>query len=129
MLFTLDGALADNDEFTIGPNDKATGDNRNAMLLAALNDANLVGGTASLATTYGQTTAFVGTATEAAGVESSAQSQLLTQTQQAVQSVSGVNLDEEAANLQKYQQAYQAAGKVMAIANTMFDTILDIART
>jgi flagellar hook-associated protein 1 FlgK len=42
--------------------------------------------------------------------------------------VSGVNLDEEATNLLKYQQAYQAAGKVMQIANTIFDTLLSIGR-
>jgi flagellar hook-associated protein 1 FlgK len=41
--------------------------------------------------------------------------------------VSGVNLDEEAANLQRYQQAYQAAGKVLATAATLFDTILGIS--
>ena len=42
------------------------------------------------------------------------------------QSVSGVNLDEEAANLQRYQQAYQASSKVMAIASTLFASVLDI---
>ena len=39
-----------------------------------------------------------------------------------------MNLDEEAANLQRYQQAYQASGKVMAIANSLFDTILAISK-
>jgi flagellar hook-associated protein 1 FlgK len=46
----------------------------------------------------------------------------------AQQSVSGVNLDEEAANLIKFQQAYQAAGKVMQIAGTLFDTLLSLGR-
>jgi flagellar hook-associated protein 1 FlgK len=44
----------------------------------------------------------------------------------AVQRVSGVNLDEEAANLIKYQQAYQAAGKVIQAAAALFDTLLSI---
>ncbi len=127
--FTLSGALAGGDTFTIAPNASGTGDNRNALLLAALSDANLVGGTATLASAYGQMTAFVGTTTQGAGVESEAQSQLLAYADQSLQSVSGVNLDEEAANLQKYQQAYQAAGKVMAIANSLFDSILEIARS
>ena len=45
---------------------------------------------------------------------------------QAQQSVSGVNLDEEATNLLRYQQAYQAAGKVMQIASKMFDVLLTL---
>lgn len=43
------------------------------------------------------------------------------------ESISGVNLDEEAANLMRYQQAYQAAGKLMQIANQMFSTLLSIS--
>ena len=58
----------------------------------------------------------------------SAQGTLATQTQDQVQSVSGVNLDEEAANLIRYQQAYQAAGKALEVANTMFDALLQIQR-
>jgi flagellar hook-associated protein 1 FlgK len=61
-------------------------------------------------------------------IESDAQAALLQQTERAMLSVSGVNLDEEAANLQRYQQAYQAAGEVMRIAGSLFDTILGITR-
>ena len=125
--FTMSGAPADGDTFAVGPNTSASGDNRNALLLAALNDAKLVGGTATLASAYGDLNAFIGTETQSAAVESGAQAQLLAQAEQGVQSVSGVNLDEEAANLQKYQQAYQAASKVMVIANQLFSSILDIA--
>ncbi len=46
----------------------------------------------------------------------------------ALQNESGVNLDEEAANLLRYQQAYQAAGKVMQIASEMFDMLLSLGR-
>jgi flagellar hook-associated protein 1 FlgK len=45
---------------------------------------------------------------------------------QAQQSLSGVNLDEEASNLLQYQQAYQAAGKIMQIASQLFSTLLTI---
>ena len=45
---------------------------------------------------------------------------------QTQQSVSGVNLDEEAANLIRYQRAYQAAGKAIQIAGTLFDTLLSL---
>ena len=40
------------------------------------------------------------------------------------QSISGVNLDEEAANLVKYQQLYNASSKVMQTSKQMFDTLL-----
>ena len=50
----------------------------------------------------------------------------VTQATNAQQSVSGVNLDEEAANLLRYQQAYQACGKVMQIAGQLFDTLMSI---
>ena len=51
----------------------------------------------------------------------------LEQADKAAQNVSGVNLDEEAANLLKYQQAYQAAGKIMQVADTIFNALLQIA--
>ena len=49
-----------------------------------------------------------------------------TQVDAARESVSGVNLDEEAARLLQYQQAYQAAARVIATANSMFDTVLSV---
>jgi flagellar hook-associated protein 1 FlgK len=53
---------------------------------------------------------------------------MLQQAVAATQSESGVNLDEEAANLLRYQQAYQAAGKLMQIASQLFDALLNIGR-
>jgi flagellar hook-associated protein 1 FlgK len=53
---------------------------------------------------------------------------VLQQAQTARDSVSGVNLDEEAANLIKYQQAYQAAAQVMTTVAKLFDTLLSISR-
>ena len=54
-----------------------------------------------------------------------AQTAVNTQAQTAVQSVSGVNLDEEAANLMQWQQAYQASAQALSVANTLFTTLLD----
>jgi flagellar hook-associated protein 1 FlgK len=127
LSFTLEGAPAGGDVFTIRANTGGAGDNRNALLLGALSTANLVaGGTATLHGAYGQAVSVLGNATREAGIESSAQSRLLQQALDTQASVSGVNLDEEAANLQRYQQAYQAAGKVMAIAASLFQTVLGI---
>jgi flagellar hook-associated protein 1 FlgK len=127
--FTMSGAPANGDTFTVGPNTSGSGDNRNAQLLAGLANLNLAAnGTTTFAGAYGEIVAAVGNETQQAQIEHDAQAALLDQTRQAQQSVSGVNLDEEAANLQRYQQAYQAASKVLAVAGTMFDAILDIAR-
>ena len=61
-------------------------------------------------------------------VTSQAQGALLSQAQASQQSESGVNLDEEAASLLRYQQAYQAASKVIQTANNMFDALLEATR-
>ena len=123
------GAPADGDTFSVAPNTSGVGDSRNARLLAGLASQKLLGaGTASLAGGYGELVGFVGTAAHQAALESDARKELLAQARNAQQALSGVNLDEEAANLQRYQQAYQASGKVMAIANSLFDTILAISK-
>jgi len=125
--FAISGTPANGDQFTVGPNTSGTGDNRNAQLLAGLANQNVVaGGTATFASAYGQMVADIGNTAHAAQIEHDAEAALLDQTRQAQQQVSGVNLDEEAAALQRYQQAYQASSKVLAIANTLFDAVLDI---
>lgn len=117
------------DTFTIGPNTNGVGDNRNALLLGALPGQNtLAGGTASYQSAYGQIISQMGSKTRELEVTSAAQTNLVSQTEALQQSESGVNLDEEAANLLKYQQAYQAASKVIQTANLMFDTLLSLGR-
>jgi len=110
------------------PNLNPAGDNRNALALAALQSANLMGGTSTYGGAYGQLVAYVGATTGEAMVEAAAQDAMLVRAENAQQEVSGVNLDEEAANMLRYQQAYQASAKIMTIASTMFDTILAIGR-
>lgn len=125
---TVSGSPSNGDTFAIMPNSGAVGDNRNAQRLAALSSQSLVGGTTTLSGALGQLVANIGSVTHEASIEHDAQAAMLAQTERAMQSVSGVNLDEEAANLQRFQQAYQAAGQVMRIADSLFDTILDIHR-
>ena len=127
--FTLTGTLVNNDTFTIAQNSNATTDNRNALLLAGLQTKNtLIGGTSTYLGVYSQLVSQVGNKTRELEVTSAAQTTLVNQSVEAQQSVSGVNLDEEAANLLRYQRAYQAAGKAMQIANTLFDTLLTLGR-
>src|SRR5690606_37823844 len=97
------------DTFTIGANSNGDGDNRNALLLGGLQTANVLqGGTTSYNGAYSQLVSQIGNKTREVQVNSAAQATLLKSIQTAQQSVSGVNLDEEATNLIRYQQAYQA---------------------
>lgn len=122
---TLAGTPADGDTFGVGPNSNGVADNRNAVLLGGLQTQNVVAGV-TLQGAYGQLVSQVGSKAHELEVTSQAQANLLAQTKQARDSVSGVNLDEEAANLLRYQQAYQAAGKTIATAGVLFDTVLGL---
>ncbi|MFZ4873954.1 flagellar hook-associated protein FlgK [Janthinobacterium sp. Mn2066] len=126
---TMTGAPAQGDTFTVGPNSGGVGDNRNAAALASLQTKNILdGGKATFQGSYAQTVSYVGNKTREVQVSGLASIALLQQNTSQMQSVSGVNLDEEAANLLRYQQAYQACGKVMQIASTLFDVVIGIAR-
>lgn len=121
----ITGTPATGDVFSMVSNTNAAGDNRNALLLAGLQTQNLmVNGTTSFQGAYGQLVGEVGAKTHELDVTSKAQTSMAAQTVAAQQAVSGVNLDEEAANLLQYQRAYQAAAKALQVANTMFDTLL-----
>jgi flagellar hook-associated protein 1 FlgK len=125
----ITGSPKAGDIFSVGPNANGSADNRNALLLGALQTSNsLAGGTASYQSAYGQTVSLIGNKTRELEVTSKAQAALLSQTQALQQSESGVNLDEEAANLLRYQQAYQAASKVIQTAGEMFEALLAATR-
>ena len=107
----------------------APGDNSNALLLADLQ----VAGTMEDATTnfqgaYAQLVGDLGTQTRSAQINAEAQAALLTQAQESRDAVSGVNLDEEAANLLRFQQAYQAIAQVISVADSTFQTLLSAVR-
>jgi flagellar hook-associated protein 1 FlgK len=121
----ISGAPAVGDSFTVSDNTSGTGDNRNALLLAdALAAPVLNGGTTSLSSAVGEFVGGIGVATRQAQVNRDAQNVVYEESLAAKEAVSGVNLDEEAANLLKYQQAYQAAAQLIRVADTMFQTLL-----
>ena len=127
--FTLSGTPNDNDSLVMSDNIGGVGDNRNGNLLADLQtNLTMAGGTASFQDTYGQLIADVGRRTQAAEANGAAQHALLTQTTISKDAVSGVNLDEEAANLIRFQQAYQAASQVIMTSRTIFDSLLGAFR-
>lgn len=132
---TLSGTPADGDTFTLsnapsGANFTQSGDNRNALALAELQvnktlNPNGAGEPQdSFGDVYGNLLGDVATRTNQAENSRQAQQGLLDSTRARFESVSGVNLDEEAANLIKYQQAYQASAQVINVSNTIFDTLL-----
>lgn len=82
----------------------------------------------TFAQAYALTTSAVGIKANQMSIINQADKTALDNATSAMQSQSGVNLDEEAANLLRYQQAYQAAGKMMQIASNMFDTLLSLGR-
>jgi flagellar hook-associated protein 1 len=124
---TISGAPAAGDTFTIGPNTGATNDGRNALALSNLSTAkSLSGGTVTLTGAYANYVNNIGNQTNQIQTSSTAQTSLVTQITTAQQSVSGVNINEEAANLLQYQQLYQANSKVIQTAQTLFQTILGI---
>lgn len=131
--FNISGIPASGDQFVIQSNVGGGGDNRNALALAALQtNRTLINGasgpTASLLGAYAQMVSDVGARTHQASIDSQAQQTLLTQAEEVWSNVSGVNLDEEAANLIKYQQAYQASAQVINAASLIFDTLLGAVR-
>ncbi|MCE8029601.1 flagellar hook-associated protein FlgK [Halomonas daqingensis] len=103
-----------------------TGDNRNALALQNLQSQALVGGRASLSQAYGGMVSDVGNQTNIVKVNLDARQGLTAQLRAVQQSESGVNLDEEAANLIRYQQFYMANARVIDTASTVFDTILGL---
>ena len=99
---------------------------KGALALLALQTADTVGGSSSYQETYGGLVGKVGTLTRQAELNSNAQNRLLEDSIQAKESVSGVNLDEEAVNLTKFQQAYQAAAQVISTSDELFQTLLSV---
>jgi len=127
--FTLSGDPQAGDELIIENNSNGTGDNRNALALAGLQTSNLLnGGKASYQDAYGSLVADIAVKTRQAESAANTEQVLLNQSIAARDSVSGVNLDEEAANLIRYQQAYQAAAQVISVADEMFQVLLNATR-
>ena len=129
MSFSVSGnpPAAGTDGFVIQRNTGGVQDSRNAVLLANLQTQNTTsGGSATYQAVYAQMVADNGVRTQQATAQLAAQTSVLNQAQATQSSLSGVNLDEEAANLLKYQQAYQASSKIIEVASKLFDTILAI---
>lgn len=113
---------------TLEQGSASSGDNRNALELQSLQERDAVGGSATLSGAYASIVSDVGNRTNITQVNLDAQEGLTEQLEEVQQSESGVNLDEEAANLIRYQQFYQANAQVIETGSTILDTILGVAR-
>ncbi|MEA3120279.1 MAG: flagellar hook-associated protein 1 [Paraburkholderia sp.] len=125
--FTISGAPANGDTFTIAPN-TGTNDGRNALAMSKLVSKASFANGATLTGAYANYVNNIGNAAAQLQSASTAQTALVSQITAAQQSVSGVNLDEEASNLMQYQQLYQANSKVIQTADAMFQTLMGIFR-
>ncbi|MFB2733600.1 flagellar hook-associated protein FlgK [Shewanella mangrovisoli] len=121
-------AAAAGDKFTFDLS-FAEGDNTNALAMAKLSEAKVMnGGKSTLADVFEQTKQDIGSQTKAASVRVDSAEAIYQQAYARVESESGVNLDEEAANLMRFQQAYQASARIMSTAQQIFDTLLTSVR-
>lgn len=133
--FTLSGRPAAGDTFTFNYNQSGVSDNRNALKLVDLQSKQTVGVTAGIAGSgfsftdgYGELVERVGTLTAQARMDSEATGAILKQATDNRDSLSAVNLDEEAANLIKFEQYYNASAQIIQVARSLFDTLISTFR-
>ncbi|WP_042143019.1 MULTISPECIES: flagellar hook-associated protein FlgK [unclassified Pseudoalteromonas] len=138
MRVELKGNLAGNEVFTITNQDSAPpfdnkqfgqGDNTNALtMLDYQTKKTLDGGTNTFSESYAELVTFVGVITQSGKISADSFQALLKGAEERMSAVSGVNLDEEAANLIRYQQAYSASARIISVANEIFDTLIQSVR-
>jgi flagellar hook-associated protein 1 FlgK len=122
----ISGTPATGDSFSVKSNAGGTGDNRNA--LAAANQQTvgvLENGTTSISAAVSALVTGLGSQAQQINTAQTAQAAVNSQALSSVQSVSGVNLDEEAASLLQWQQAYQAAAEALTVGSSLFTTLID----
>lgn len=122
---SLSGTPASGDSFTVAENSSGLNDNTNALAMAGLGDTGVLdGGKTSTVAAYANLTNQIGLAGSMASSNLTTQTGLYNQATSAQQSLAGVNLDQEAANLIKYQQAYQASAQVISTSQTLFSSLI-----
>ncbi|WP_108947167.1 flagellar hook-associated protein FlgK [Shewanella halifaxensis] len=126
--FEIDSTATSAERFTFNLS-FAEGDNSNMVNMAKLNEAKLMnGGKTTLSDVFEDTTLAVGSKAKSAEISVGSAEAIYNQAYTRIQSVSGVNLDEEAANLMRFQQSYQASARIMSTANEIFNTLFSSLR-
>jgi flagellar hook-associated protein 1 FlgK len=122
----ITGTPATGDVFTVQSNAGGTGDNTNATAGANQQSQGVLdGGSVSISGAVSGLVTAVGTQAQQVNTAQTAQTAVNSAAQAAVQSTSGVNLDDEAANLLQWQQAFQASAQVLTTAESLFTTLID----
>lgn len=127
--FAIEGSPEVGDRFIIEANIGAQGDNRNGLELSSLQTTGVLnGGTVTINESYASLIADVGNSASRIQSNLDAQTVLRDNVESSIAAKSGVNLDEEAANLIRFQQAYEAMARVVAVTGTLFDTLIGAVR-
>lgn len=121
----IEGLVQAGDKFTVQFNKDGTSDSRNGTRLGDLQIRDSINGNASYSEAYSTLVEEVGSITSRAQLNQDSSEVLLRNSKDAVDSASGVNLDEEAAALIQYELAYNASAKVIKVARDIFDTLLN----
>ena len=122
-----DGAPKAGDSFSIAFNQDGTADSRNGLAILGLNSRPaLSNGNLTYNAAYGQLAESLGVLTSQARINQNAGESMLRQSMDAMQSVSGVNLEEEAARLIQLEQHYNASARLISLARDLFDTLLNM---
>ena len=114
------------DIFTIDGNKDGTGTNENMLKMIDLESKPAMGGGKTFAAAYIDNVNDMGNIARQASIAQSALQVVYNQAESARDKVSGVNLDEEAADLIRFQQAYQAAAKILQVSSQLFDSVLQV---
>jgi len=125
---TISGTARTGDTHRISPNINGRGNNNNGLALANMQTELTVNGLESFSDAYGSLVSRIGSNTNAAATRSSALEALRDNAIDRQQTTQGVSLDEEAINLTRYQQAYQAAAQIISTSETLFQSILGAIR-
>jgi flagellar hook-associated protein 1 len=124
----ITGTPVAGDQFVIQSNAGGTGDNRNVQTMIDRLGQSVFNGNINLQTATAALITDVGSRTAEITTQRDVQKSVLDQSKDRLESVRGVNLDEEAADMLKFQQLYQAAAKMMTVADTLFQTVLAALR-
>ncbi|MCM7454202.1 flagellar hook-associated protein FlgK [Enterobacter hormaechei] len=127
VIVNMDVAISDESKLAMA-SAKGSGesDNTNGQKLLDLQSAKLVGGNKTFNDAYAALVSTVGSTTASLKTSSETKVNVVTQLNKQQQSISGVNLDEEYGNLQRYQQYYLANAQVLQTASTLFDALINI---
>ena len=127
VIVNMDVAISDESKLAMASaQGSGESDNTNGQKLLDLQSAKLVGGNKTFNDAYAAPVSTVGSTTASLKTSSETKVNVVTQLTKQQQSISGVNLDEEYGNLQRYQQYYLANAQVLQTASTLFDALINI---